>query len=296
MFAHMTQCSPISKSKRKFRVEAVPWVHTCERCEAAIDEARLVQDSLLPPGPLGGDSFEVGFKSSPFFEVGGDFADFFHLPDGLVGLYVGDVVGKGLPAALYAALVMGTIRGINKTGEDTASVLAFLNERLQVRPVPGRFSCTIYALFDPVSGELTFSNAGMPLPLLVSTAGCRPLGEGGLPSGMFPDASYEIHRVHLSPGDAVLFATDGLHEMQNEQGQELSSGNLGEIWKQCGSKSADEALDFLFDAVRAFSKNCHQYDDITAVVLQSLSDKTLDIAARSNISLELNHQPAVLER
>jgi sigma-B regulation protein RsbU (phosphoserine phosphatase) len=260
-------------------VEAVPWAHTNETYEAAKVEARLIQDSLLPPGTLRGDSFEVAFRSSPLVEVGGDFADFFHLPNGLVGLYIGDVVGKGLTAALYAALVMGTIRGINKTGEDTASVLAFLNERLHVRPVPGRFSCTIYALFDPVSGELTFSNAGMPLPLLASAAGCRSLGEGGIPSGMFPDASYEIHRAHLSPGDAVLFATDGLHELRNEQGQELSSGNLGEIWKQCSSKSADESLDLLVGAARAFSKNCPHHDDITAIVLKSLSHKTLDIAA-----------------
>ena len=85
-----------------------------------------------------------------------------------MGLYIGDVVGKGLIAALYAALVMGTIRGINKTGEDTAAVLGLLNKRLRVRPVPGRYSSMLYALFDPRSGELTFSNAGVPMPLLVS--------------------------------------------------------------------------------------------------------------------------------
>jgi len=158
--------------------------------EAIKDEARLIQDSLLPRGTLRGASFEVAYRYQPLVEVGGDFADFFQLPNGLVGLYVGDVVGKGVTAALYAALVMGTIRGINKTGEDPATVLALLNKRLRVRPVPGRYSSTLYALFDPVSGELTFSNAGVPMPLLVSGGGCRYLGEGGFPSGMFPDAAY----------------------------------------------------------------------------------------------------------
>jgi|HubBroStandDraft_3_1064219.scaffolds.fasta_scaffold38735_2 hypothetical protein len=86
----------------------------------------------------------------------------------------------------------------------------------------------------------------------VSAAGCQSLGEGGFPSGTFGDISYEIHRGYLSPGDAELFATDGLHEMRNQQGDDLSWGKLGEIWNQCRYKSADESLDFLFDEVQFF--------------------------------------------
>jgi phosphoserine phosphatase RsbU/P len=245
--------------------ESVLWPHTLE---AAKDEARLIQDSLLPSGTLLGEGFEVAFRFSPLGEVGGDFADFFQLPNGLVGLYMGDVVGKGLIAAMYAALVMGTIRGINKTGEDTATVLELLNKRLRVRAVPGRYSSTIYALFDPRSGELAFSNAGVPLPLLVSAAGCQSLGEGGFPSGMFGGVSYEIHRARLRPGDAVLFATDGLHELRNEKGDDLSWGKLGEIWNQCRCRSADESLDFLFDEVQSFSGAGQRHDDITAIALK----------------------------
>ena len=245
--------------------ESVLWPHTLE---AAKDEARLIQDSLLPSGTLRGEGFEVAFRFSPLGEVGGDFADFFQLPNGLVGLYMGDVVGKGLVAAMYAALVMGTIRGINKTGEDTATVLELLNKRLRVRAVPGRYSSTIYALFDPRSGELAFSNAGVPLPLLVSAAGCQSLGDGGFPSGMFGGVSYEIHRARLHPGDAVLFATDGLHELRNEKGDDLSWGKLGEIWNQCRCRSADESLDFLFDEVQSFSGAGRRHDDITAIALK----------------------------
>jgi sigma-B regulation protein RsbU (phosphoserine phosphatase) len=193
---------------------------------------------------------------------------FFNLPNGLVGMYMGDVVGKGLIAAMYASPVMGTIRGINKTGEDTAAVLGLLNKRLRARPVPGRYSSMIYALFNLASGVLTFSNAGIPFPLLVSTDGCRSLGEGGFPSGMFSDAAYKIHSVQPAPGDAVLFATDGLHEMRNEGNEDLSWGRLEEIWKQCGCKSADDCLDFLFDEVRAFSGSACSHDDITAIVLK----------------------------
>ena len=173
----------------------------------------------------------------------GDFADFFRLPDGLISIYLGDVVGKGLPAAMYSALVMGTLRGIHKTGTDTADVLARLNERLVQRPIRGRFCSTLYALFSPATRELFFSNAGMPLPLLASSTTSR-LGEGGFPSGMFPGAAYERHVVQLGHGDCVLFASDGLHELRNGEGVELCAAQMKEVWAQCRHKSATESLDF----------------------------------------------------
>lgn len=105
----------------------------------------------MPTGNLISAGVEVAYRFSPFAEVGGDFTDFFLLPNGLVGLYLGDVVGKGLAAAMYAALVMGTIRGINKTGEDTAAVLTLLNKRLLVRPITGRYCATRHALRAPRS-------------------------------------------------------------------------------------------------------------------------------------------------
>ncbi|HEY0703277.1 MAG TPA: PP2C family protein-serine/threonine phosphatase [Candidatus Acidoferrales bacterium] len=240
--------------------------------EAVKDEARLIQDSLLPAGTLRGPGFEVAFRYKPLGEVGGDFADFFQLPNGMVGLYVGDVVGKGVTAALYAALVMGMIRAINKTGEDPGTVLALLNKRLRVRPVPGRYCSTLYALFDPATGELAFSNAGIPFPLLVSSAGCRLLGEGGFPTAMFPNATYEVYRVRLAAGDTVLFATDGLHEMQNDKEEDLGLEKLGEIWQACRCKSADDALDFLLEESRTFSENGRRHDDVTALVLKVPAD------------------------
>jgi stage II sporulation SpoE-like protein len=126
----------------------------------------------------------------------------------------------------------------------------------------------IYALFDPASGKLSFSNAGLPYPLLVSKSGCRALGQGGVPAGLLPDSSYERCSVHLSPGDAVLFATDGLHELRDRDDRDFSWDRLSEIWQQCRSKSADESLDFLFEEAKRFSEGGLQKDDITAVVLK----------------------------
>jgi sigma-B regulation protein RsbU (phosphoserine phosphatase) len=233
------------------------------------EEARQIQQSLLPSGPLQGSSFEITYRFSPYAGVGGDFADFFELPCGKVGLYVGDIVGKGLPAALYAALVMGMLRGIHKSGQDTATALAILNERMLVRPLKGRYATTLYAIYDPATRKLTFSNAGLPYPLLASESGCILLGAGGLPSGLFPGASYESYTAQLHPGDVVLFATDGLHELRNRADQDFSWDRMQEIWLGCRCKSAEQSLNLLFDEAREFSEGgSEQHDDITAVVLK----------------------------
>jgi len=233
------------------------------------EEARQIQLSLLPARPLSASSYEIAYRFSPFGGVGGDFADFFLLPNGQLGLYMGDVVGKGLSAALYAALVMGLFRGIHKQGTDPATALTVLNKRMLVRPVVGRLATTLYATYDPGSRKLTFSNAGLPLPLLASKSDCTALGEGGLPSGLFPGVSYENYSVQLSPGDSVLFASDGLHELRDRYDQDFSRERLAEIWGQSYNKSTDESLGCLFEEARAFSEDgSEQRDDITALVLR----------------------------
>jgi serine phosphatase RsbU (regulator of sigma subunit) len=240
----------------------------CNNCEFETDEAVQLQQALLPVGGLKDPLFEVACRFSPFAEVGGDFADYFQLPNGQVGLYIGDVVGKGITAAMYGTLVMGTLRGINKTRENTAAVLEMLNNRLLVRPVRARYCATLYALYSPETCELSFSNAGIPRPLMVSAAGCRPLGEGGLPSGLFPGSEYETHTVRLAPGDLVLFATDGLHEMRNPAREDFCMERLYDVWAECRGRSAEDSLDYLFQGARDFSEGVNPHDDITTVALR----------------------------
>ncbi len=245
-------------------VDQTPAMNELER-----EEARQIQLSLLPGGALITNAAQVAYRFEPFAGVGGDFADFFELPNGQVGIYVGDVVGKGLSAAMYATLVMGMLRGTHKTGTDTSAVLKTLNERLLVRPVIGRYAATVYAVYDPSSRQLAFSNAGLPCPLHASAFGCERLGQGGLPSGLICGSSYETHRIQLSPGDSVLFATDGLTELRDSADNDFSWERLADIWKISSGKSAEEALDLLFDEAKRFANDTHTCkDDITAVVLK----------------------------
>jgi sigma-B regulation protein RsbU (phosphoserine phosphatase) len=267
-------------------LETVPRVSSYEADKEA---AREIQYSLVPTGNLIGAGVEVAYRFSPFAEVGGDFTDFFQLPNGLVGLYLGDVVGKGLAAAMYAALVMGTLRGINKTGEDTAAVLTLLNKRLLVRPISGRYCATLYALFDPITRQLTFSNAGLPHPVLVSDGKYSRLGEGGLPSAVFQGASYDKYTVRLAPGDSVLFATDGLHELRNHRDEDFSWDRLGELWSECSRKTADESLDYLFEGAKSFSDGAGPHDDITAVALRVPTEAESKQSGQSGVAVIENN-------
>ena len=233
-----------------------------------IEQARSIQRAMVPEEPLRAHPIEFICKLRPVVEVGGDFLDYFWLADRRLGFYLGDVVGKGLPAALYAALAVGTFRGIHKTGAAPTSVLELLNERLRMRVVPGRFCAVQYAVFDPPSGELWYANAGLPLPLHISAAGCRQLGEGGWPSGLFEDARYIQHSVRLAPGDAVLFATDGLLEARNADGEEFGVERLMEVCAQNRNESAEVLLSSIFHAVDAFVVDARQHDDMTAAILK----------------------------
>jgi phosphoserine phosphatase RsbU/P len=232
-----------------------------------MEEARIIQEAMLPVGPLRTPWIEVTRKYRPASEVGGDFLDYFFINDHLLGLYLGDVSGKGLSAALYAALTVGILRGINKTDAAPGSVLELLNRRLLDRHVPERFCVVQYAVLDLASHELCFANAGLFPPLHVSGGGCRPLGDGGFPCGMFPGVQYDIHTVRLNAGECVLFSSDGLIDAQNSAGERFGIDRLVRACSENKNQSGGILLDHLFDVVDGFAAGVHQYDDMTAAVL-----------------------------
>jgi len=236
--------------------------------EFELEEARLIQQAMVPVEPLRAHSVEFASKFRPVAEVSGDFLDYFLLADRRVAFYLGDVVGKGLPAALYAALAVGTLRGIHKTGQAPSAVLELFNERLRVRLLPGRYCALQYGVFDPRSSELWYANAGLPRPLHISAKSCREVGEGGLPSGLFPNARYEQYTIRLASGDALLFVTDGIVDSVDPSGEQFGLERLVEVCGQNGNESATTLLARIFEAVDAFGAGARQYDDITAAVLK----------------------------
>ena len=126
--------------------------------ELELEEARAIQSAMVPTGSLRSGKVTITHQLRPVRDVGGDFLDYFALSDRSIGLFLGDVSGKGLPAALYAALAVGTLRGIHKTGTCPADVLALVNRRLAGRAVPRRYSALQYAVFDPDPGRMPRSS------------------------------------------------------------------------------------------------------------------------------------------
>ncbi len=203
--------------------------------------------------------------------VGGDFLDYFWLANQTLGLYLGDVVGKGLSAAFYAALSAGILRGIAKTDAAPTFVLERLNDRLLDRRVFGRYCVVQYAIYAPSTRELHFANAGLaPRPLHLSRLGCHELGDGGYPCGMFQNVHYDLYTACLEPGDTVFFATDGLIDAQNASGEQFGIERLRKSCEANAGKTVVAMLDDVFHTLDTFTFGALQYDDMTAALLRIL--------------------------
>lgn len=232
--------------------------------EQELEEARVIQSVMLPAHPLRTAGVTISHAFQPVTEVGGDYLDYFKLSDETIGLYVGDVSGKGLPAALYAALAVGTLRGIHKTGMEPERVLSLLNERLLLRGISGRHSAIQYALFHPTTARMRIVSAGMPGPLLLRGGDSRLLQIAGLPPGFFSAATYEELSLQLEPGDSLLFFTDGLSDARNELDQEFSVEGIQDVCRRHAGESPVDLLGHLFSTIQDFTTNCKQWDDMTA--------------------------------
>jgi sigma-B regulation protein RsbU (phosphoserine phosphatase) len=240
-----------------------------ERMRAAeIEEARGIQLAMLPREALRSGRIEFAFKFRPVSEVGGDFLDYFVVEDGSVVFYLGDVVGKGLPAAMFAALAVGALRGMHKTGTAPRSILQTLNRRLRMRVVPGRYCSVQYGVLNPASGEFRHANAGLPKPIRINSHGCEELGGGGLPSGLFEAATYDEYAAQLAPGDTLLFCTDGVTDARNPAGEDFGDERLLALCRSQAGASAEALLEHLFAAVDGFAAGERQQDDITVAALR----------------------------
>jgi sigma-B regulation protein RsbU (phosphoserine phosphatase) len=246
MMARLTSRGKVKKKRRKKKPAAPPArrpaAHRAEDADHA-ELARAVQRSLLPAPQAQGPGFELVARFAPSLEVAGDFFDHFVFSGGLAGLFIGDVQGKGLAAAMYAALVSGIMRGLQKAGCGPGHVLEFLNRRLCLRPIPGKFCAFAYATLDPVRRRLAWANAGLPYPLHLRHGHAKRLKLDGLPIGLFPDAKYTERELSLEPGDTVLFYTDGLIDSLEHHGERDGEAAVRHLLEAHRSDSAAHLAD-----------------------------------------------------
>ncbi len=235
--------------------------------EEELKVAAAIQQSLLPVASREGAFFSTAAASIACRAVGGDFYDYVDLPTSQFGFIVGDVAGKGSPAALLAAAVLGMFSAEVTYQASAASLLTRLNHGLFRRAIEARFLTAFYGMLGP-DGSLTYCNAGHNPPLLVSATGIRRLETGGVVLGLFDKASFDEETVTLKPGDIIVAFSDGVTEAMNPQGEEFTDERLIACAEAHRGESPQQVLDALLADVHAFCEGATQSDDVTAVLVR----------------------------
>ncbi len=225
-------------------------------------EARIIQQALLPKSSPYIPGFVVSGLSVPARAVGGDWFDFIPFPDGRWGLVLADVSGKGTAAALLMSATRGMLRSLAEACCGPAEVLTKLNSMLVDDFPAGKFVTMVYAVLDPAAHTVTFANAGHLRPLLIDDSGARFLDvERGLPLGL-QCGDYSECQINLSPGSRLVFYSDGITEAVNASDEEYGLERLA-AHAVCKEASAVSIV----DDVRAFSNGAGVRDDASVVFL-----------------------------
>lgn len=242
------------------------------RLQNELQDAREVQLSLLPEAAPPVDGIEIAGKSIAANTVGGDFFDYLALSDGKVGIAVADVSGKGLRAAMNAAMTAGILHDATTIEPSCGGILTRLN--MHLHPLMGKhmFTAFSFSILDTDSGVIQWSNAAQPFPLIKRSDGASEADEDSeLPLGMMPDVKYSDYELKLQSGDTVIFYTDGIIEAENEAEEMYGTERLvGLVTTLDPTMSSEGVIDAILQDVAQFTGTTEQYDDMTIVVLKKL--------------------------
>jgi sigma-B regulation protein RsbU (phosphoserine phosphatase) len=240
-----------------------------ERVGRELELAQWIQQNMFPDEPPVGPAWDASSHFLPATELGGDLYDFFELSDGALGVAVGDVVGKGVPAALFGAFVSGSIRARAMERRAPGDLMTRVNRTLRKRAAEG-FYCTVaFAVLDFAQRRMILANSGLPYPLVYRASDRRveTIELAGLPMGTFDDATYEERVVPLSSGDVVVFYTDGLTEARRDA-EEYGAARLAAQLEAAAAGTAAEVGERILSDVDAFLQDAPLADDLTLVVVK----------------------------
>ena len=245
------------------------------RLEKELHFAQRVQAALLPVGlPKRMKGVDVGARFAPARELGGDFHDFLSPESNMLAVAVGDVSGKGVPAALYSVFAAELVRGRtfrrrylpDRSGP--ASVLSSVNTILHQRQLEEYYCTLCYAIFDLKRRNVTLSNSGLPYPVRASAEGVSQIEMPGVPLGSFHGSTYDEVTFALHPGDLFVFCSDGVYEAMTANGEEFGAARLIQTIEQSRELAPRAVVDAIFDAVEAFREGFSPNDDMTAVAVK----------------------------
>ena len=246
-----------------------------ERLEKEVRFAQRVQMALLPAGPpkrLKGVELAAAFD--PARELGGDFHDYLSPESNTLVIALGDVSGKGVPAALYSAFAAELVRGRTfrrrylPDRSSPAGVLSSVNTILHQRQLEEYYCTLCYAVFDLKRHVLTMANSGLPYPIRWSDGICAPIELPGVPLGSFQGSTYDEVTLALHSGDVFVFCSDGVSEAMNEAGLEFTSERLIEVVETAHHLPAAKIVEAIFAAVEQWRAGAPPNDDMTAVAVK----------------------------
>jgi serine phosphatase RsbU (regulator of sigma subunit) len=238
-----------------------------ERIEQELRTAQEIQHTFLPKNVPALPGWQLVPYYQPAREVGGDFYDFLPFEDGRLGLVIGDVTGKGIPAALVMTATRTMLRTAAQGTASPGEVFARVNELLFADIPPKMFVTCFYAILDPTSGLMKYANAGHDLPFRRYKGGVSELRATGMPLGLMPGSCYEEHEVIIAPGENLLFYTDGLVEAHNPGREMFGFPRLKTLLEEHAEGAS--LIRLLLSELKSFTgEGWEQEDDVTMVTLQ----------------------------
>ena len=236
------------------------------RLDQEMKIAAEIQRALLPQAAHSTQHFKTAAASLPCRSIGGDFYDYLDLPGQRFGLALGDVAGKGPPAALLSAMLQGIFAAQVSSMEGPAATIQRVNEALIKRSIENRFVTLLYGMLTS-DGQFTYCNAGHNPPLIVGRKGLRRLEKGGPIVGLFEWAMFEEETVTLDAGDWLVVFSDGVSEALSATGEEFGEARIVELMTGFHGSEPRPLIESLFARVREFTAGAPQSDDVTAMVL-----------------------------
>jgi sigma-B regulation protein RsbU (phosphoserine phosphatase) len=242
-----------------------------ERLNREIEIARDVQEHLFPRNYPAVEGLDYAGRCRPARGVGGDYYDFLDLADGSLGIAIGDVSGKGIPAALLMASLQASLRGQTISGAtDLAKLMSNVNKLIFETSPANRYATFFYGQYAPRTRELTYVNGGHNPPLVFRAGDVLRLEDGGPVVGLFKPARYSQSSLKLQPGDVWLLYTDGISEAMNSADEEWGEERMMEAVRACRCRPAAEMVEHLISAAGAFVAGAPQHDDMTVMVIKVL--------------------------
>jgi sigma-B regulation protein RsbU (phosphoserine phosphatase) len=233
-----------------------------------LEVAREIQLAMLPRGTYSAGDLEICGVTRPANTVGGDFYDVLPLPDGRIIVTLGDVAGKGSPAALLMALLLAVLRTLVDEGMEAPALMRRLNAQICRHSPSSRFITLFYAVYTPSSGSLTYVNAGQNPPLLRRRDGrFERLGSTGVALGMFEGSVFGSVDTTLEPGEMLVMYSDGITEAEDPQGHPFDESGLELVVERLAAAPAADIGMGVLKAVELHANDSRFTDDLTILIL-----------------------------